>query len=89
MNEDAVIRKLLEHDIKLDALLTRTDFDQFKNTYFNGQDQAMRILTRLDEERVFTNKAIGRIQDELNEQRQKIMEHEEWLTKIKTKLQIA
>lgn len=89
MNEDAVIQKLLEHDGKFNALLTKSDFDEFKNTYFNGQDQIMRILTRLDEERVFTNEAINKMQEEMTEQKRKIDEHEGWLIKIKTRLQIA
>ena len=47
MNEDKIIEKLIEHDEKLDRLLTREEFNEFKDDFFQGQDQVMTVMLLL------------------------------------------
>lgn len=81
-NEDKIIQKLLEHDEKVAQLLTREDFDAFKNDIMNGQDQMIKILTRLDDERIFTIEWVKKIEKEVEE-------HKEEIQKIKLRLKVA
>lgn len=68
MIDNEVIKKLIEHDEKLDKLLTREEFDEFKDSFFQGQDQMMAILTRLDQGRVFKVERIKRIEKRVDDQ---------------------
>ena len=54
MNEDKIISKLIEHDRKLDEVVTKSEFNDFKDKVLTGQDKMMNILERLDQERIFT-----------------------------------
>jgi len=65
MNEDKIIQKLIDIDAKLDGLVAKSEFNLFKEEYFNGQDQVLSILKRLDEERVFTIEWIRRIETDV------------------------
>ncbi|MDI6734438.1 MAG: hypothetical protein QMD50_03065 [Patescibacteria group bacterium] len=82
MNEDKVIQKLIEHDKKLDELVTKTEFHDFKNRIFIAQDEIITILRRLDEERIFTTAWVSRIEKEVEE-------HKEEIAKIKRTLKIS
>lgn len=61
MNEDKVINKLAEHDKRFDDLITKTEFHDFKNHVFSGQDEMITILRRLDEERIFNGAWVEKI----------------------------
>ena len=65
MNEDKIIQKLIEIDAKLDNVVVKDDLDSFKKEYFNGQDQVLAILKRLDEERTFTIEWVRRIETDV------------------------
>jgi|GEM_PF-1571435 len=84
---DRITDKLFEHDEKFVSL--ETEIKEFKAEYLRGQDQIMKILTRLDDERVFTVEAIRRMQDELDLQKRQINEHDVLLSKIKLELKVA
>ena len=86
---DRVFKKLIEHDDKFDKMLTKQEFVDFKEAHFRGQDKMMVILERLDQERVFTNEAIKRLQVGLEEQKKKTAEYDVEFAKIKKQLQIA
>jgi len=64
------------------TILTREEFDVFKNDIMNGQDQMIKILTRLDDERIFTVEWVKKIEREVEEQKAEIQ-------KIKLRLQVA
>jgi len=86
MNEDKILQKLSEHDEQLEFIhenmVTRDEF-------LSSQDKMMVILMRLDEERIFTNAWISKFEKEVNEQKDKIQEHEEVLSRIKLELHIT
>ncbi len=65
MNEDKIIQKLIEIDAKLDNVVVKDDLNSFKKEYFNGQDQVLAILKRLDEERTFTIEWVRRIETDV------------------------
>ena len=79
---DKVIKKLVEHDEKFDNMVTKDEFAEFRDEMLNGQDKMMTILQRLDEERIFTNKWIGEIEEQVEESKNEI-------NKIKLRLKVA
>ena len=89
MDEDKVINKLLEHDDRLDKLVTKADFFEFKNGITKVQDEMLGILRRLDQERIFTNEVIRQMQEELRDQKKVSERHETQIQRIKQQLQIA
>ena len=48
INEDKIIQKLIEHDKKLDEIVTKGEFKQYKEEMLSGQDKMLQILERLD-----------------------------------------
>ncbi|MFH0712384.1 MAG: hypothetical protein V2A55_00780 [Candidatus Jorgensenbacteria bacterium] len=72
MNEDKIIQKLSEHDKRFSELVTKVDFNDFKNRVFTTQDKMLTILNRLDEERVFTTAWVERIEKEMEAHRHEI-----------------
>ncbi len=65
MNEDKIIEKLFDHDRKLDTLVTKNEFHDFRDRVLDTQDEMVTILRRLDEERVSANRWIERIEKEV------------------------
>ncbi|HYE59819.1 MAG TPA: hypothetical protein VEA18_01385 [Candidatus Kapabacteria bacterium] len=56
MNEEKVIEKLLDHDKRFEEIDQRFDtlenkLTDFRDEYLRGQDQMMKILIRLDEDK--------------------------------------
>lgn len=82
MDEERIVKKLLEHDEKLAELVTRREFDAFRGEYLQGQDEIMTILKRLDQERIFTAQWVKRIE-------RQVEEHTEQIKQIKLQLNIA
>jgi len=74
MSDNEIIKKLIEHDDKFDKLVTKSEFNEFKDSFFQGQDQMMAILTRLDQERVFTVERIKRIEKKVEDQQIELMQ---------------
>jgi len=54
MNEDLILKKLLEHDEKLNSLVEKGEFQELKMDMLTRQDEILTILKKLDEERIFT-----------------------------------
>lgn len=73
MDEKLIVKKLLEHDQRFDELLTKKEFYEFKSQIMTGMDKMLVILQRLDQERIFTNQAIQRIQRQIDEQQKDIL----------------
>lgn len=48
MDETKIINKLLEHDQKFEQLITKQEFNHFKNEVQANFDEALQILRRLD-----------------------------------------
>ena len=87
--EDKIIQKLIELDDKIGATVTMAEFSEFKSELMGGQDKMIKILDRLDTERIFTEQWIQRMEKDFETQKQTIKEHENLLNKIKLQLQIA
>ncbi len=89
MNENRVINEIigLKEDVRdiRSTMAIKTDFEKI----VRAQNEMLVILKRLDQERVFTNEAIKKMQQEIEEQKQKIGRHDELLQKIKLELKIA
>lgn len=47
---DRLTIKLLEHDERFDQMVTKTEFNSFKNEMLQGQDAMMGVLQKLDQE---------------------------------------
>ncbi|MEK7644364.1 MAG: hypothetical protein AAB390_03630 [Patescibacteria group bacterium] len=87
MNEDLVIQKLMEHDEKLDLIFaTMATKDDF-NRLLEGQDEIMKILIRLDEERIFTNEHFKRADKRLDTDEEKIDNLDKRVDKIELQFQ--
>ena len=55
---DRITSKLIEHDHRFEEILTKAGFYKFKNEIMTGMDKMLALLTRIDQERIFTNEAI-------------------------------
>ena len=79
MDEDRIINKLIEIDLKVskmqEKMVTKEELRIFKDEVNTQFDQQSVILKRLDEERLFTVEWIRRIESDVE--------------KIKSRLQIA
>lgn len=79
MNEDLILKKLLEHDEKFNKIDSR--FDELGMKNLEDKDEILTILRRLDEERVFTGSWMDTIE-------KKVEVHDEDIRKIKEKFAI-
>lgn len=79
---DRIIKKLVEHDSKLDHMATKKDLADLEDKIFAGQDKMMQILQRLDQERIFTQEWIRRVEREVSD-------HTKEISRIKHTLKIA
>ena len=82
MKEDKIIAKLMEHDEKLEKLSNKIDNLVTRDEYLSGQDKIMKILTKLDDERIFTEQWI-------KDTDVKVEANTEEIKTIKFKLKIA
>ena len=90
MDEDKVIKKLIEHDELLrplceDVKALKTDVKNIAN----NQEQMITILKRLDEDRIFTHEWVKRLEKDVEDTKVKTQEHEVEIKKMKTQLNIA
>lgn len=67
MNEDKIIQKLLEHDGRFENIERKMADKDDVNGLLNGQDKMITILMRIDQERVFTNERIKRLEREIEQ----------------------
>lgn len=64
MNEEKVIKKLLDHDEEFERV--HQGIDELKKEILSGQDQILTIVQRLDQERVFTFEYVKRLQKDID-----------------------
>jgi len=88
-NIDLLSRKLLEHDVKLNNLVERDEFADFKNEVLKGQDKIITSIKRFDEERISAVALLKIFEDSLEIQRQKIQEHDDTIQQAKAELNIT
>jgi len=89
MNEDLIIQKIikLEEDMKevKETMATKMDIKEL----LDGQDKMIRILERVDQERVFTNSRMERFETQGSNGEERIMKLEKDVQAIKQHLQLA
>ena len=79
MNEEKIVKKLIEHDEKFEKIdANMVSFRDEMNTRF---DQILVIVQRLDQERLFTFEIVKRMQNDLEAQ-QKDMKRVKQILKI-------
>lgn len=81
---DTIERKLQEHDGRFDRLEAKLDsgLGSLRNDILTKLDQQMVKITRIDQERIFTNEAIKRLEKE-------VTQHSREINKIKKVLKIS
>lgn len=86
MNEEKIVQKLIEQGERLvyieENMTTKTQF----NDAINKIDQVIKIVTRIDEERIFTNSHINRIENEIEENKITLEKQGQVLADFKLKL---
>lgn len=82
MEKDEIIKKLIEHDEQLDRIADRLSVTATIEDVANRHDEAMTILKRLDQERIFTSEWVKRIEKEVEQ-------HSKEIFRIKQQLKIA
>lgn len=53
MDEDKIIKKLLEHDGKLERIEEKVQKVDMFDDVLEGQDKIIQLLTRIDQERIY------------------------------------
>ena len=71
MNEDLVINKLIQMDEKIDAHIENQERYVKKDEFYAQMDKMMVVLNRLDQERIFTQQWVTRIENDV----QRVKEH--------------
>ena len=69
---DRVTFQVIENKEAIDRMVTKNEFNEFKDEVLSGQDKMMTILTKLDQERMFTHEWIKRVELEGKENKQDI-----------------
>ena len=82
MNEE-IVKRLIEHDEKLDNLVTKHDFVDFRDQMLSGQDHILKILTKLDEERIFTIEWVKRIDTEIQRLKSLVAQQQQEIQRLK------
>lgn len=79
MNEGKIIKKLLDHDERFDAIEKK--IDTMRDESLTVKDEMMVILKRLDQERILTIEWAKRLEDNAGKQ-QKEIDHIKHVLKI-------
>ena len=79
---DRIIIQVIKNSEAINKMVTKEEFNQFRRDVLSGQDEMMTILTRLDQERIFTTEWIRRIEGDVKKNKGEI-------EMIKVKLAIA
>lgn len=82
MNEDKIIQKLIEHDEQFEDLKGKINDLPTRQEFLQKEDEIIKILNRLDQERIFTMQAIKRIEVEVEQ-------HSQEIKQIKQQLKLA
>ena len=51
---DKLLIQVIKNSEVINEMVTKEEFNQFRHDVLSGQDKMMTILTRLDQERIFT-----------------------------------
>ncbi|MDD5195843.1 MAG: hypothetical protein PHQ96_09265 [Candidatus Omnitrophica bacterium] len=62
---DKIALEVVKHTEAIKGLVTKGEFSEFRNENFTRLDNMMVVLSRLDEERVFTIERVRRIEKEI------------------------
>lgn len=83
MNEEKIVKKLIEHDERFDRLDEKIDskVSGLRDDINTRLDQILVIVQRLDQERLFTFETVKRMQNDLETQ-QKDMKRVKQILKI-------
>lgn len=65
MDSHLIVKKLVEHDEKLDNLVTKEEFGDFKDEFLTTMDEPMLILRRLDQEKLVTTHRLDEHEKEI------------------------
>lgn len=84
---DNITKKLIDHDQKFEQLNKK--FDDYHRENLDKQDKIITILERLDQERIFTNETIKRIQSDVERNTEENKKNAEAIQKLKFKLNIT
>ena len=79
---DRVAIQVVKNSEAINKMVTKEEFNQFRHDVLSGQDKMMTILTRLDQERIFTTEWIRRIEGDVERNKGEIK-------RIKERLAIA
>lgn len=63
---DKIATEVIRHTEVIKGLVTKKEFTDFKHENFSRLDKMMTILTRLDQERMFTFERVRRLEEEVN-----------------------
>jgi hypothetical protein len=85
---EAIVGKLIEHDEKLDNMVTKQEFHELREEILQGQDEIITIVKRLDQERVSTIGRIDRIEDRVEQTEKEVGIQRADLNKVKVQLNI-
>jgi len=69
---DRVIKKLIEHDERFERIEEKVDKMVTREEYLRGYDEMITILRRLDQERIFGNQWVKRIEKRVDGHDQEI-----------------
>ena len=79
---DKLLIQVIKNSEVINEMVTKEEFNQFRHDVLSGQDKMMTILTRLDQERIFTTEWIRRIEGDVERNKGEIK-------RIKERLAIA
>lgn len=76
---DKIALEVTKHTDAIKNLVTRDEFNEFRDENLTRLDEMTTILRRLDEERLFTFEMVKRIETEVEKQRKEINQIKEVL----------
>lgn len=69
---DQVLTRLIKMEVGLAEVATLEQFTLFRDQIYSGLDAQIVILKRLDQERIFSNETVRRIQNHVDDQQKEI-----------------
>ena len=69
---DKVAIQVVKNSEAISNMVTRDEFNEFREEMVSGQEKMITILTRLDQERIFTTEWIKRIETDVDKNKKEI-----------------
>lgn len=63
---DKIVSEVTKHTEAINSMVTKEEFAEFKNENFTRLDNMITILSRLDQERIFTVERIRHLEEEID-----------------------